>query len=139
MKKLLSLAAVVVLSLNATTALAEIRITEWMYDGNGGEFIELTNLGNSPVDMSGWSYDDDSRIAGEFDLSGFGVVQPRETVIFTEAPAEEFRTTWGLGPQVKIVGDLGLPNANGLGRNDSLVLFDAGNSVVDQLGYGDQD
>lgn len=139
MKKLHCLAAVVILSLNAATSLAAIRITEWMYSGNGGEFIELTNVGSAAIDMSGWSYDDDSRTPGEFDLSGFGLVQPGESVIFTEDPAEEFRASWSLGPQVKIIGDLGLPNANGLGRNDALVLFDAGNGVIDQLAYGDQD
>lgn len=139
MKKLLCMATVVVLSLNAVTCLAAIRITEWMYSGNGGEFIELTNVGNTPIDMNGWSYDDDSRIPGEFDLSGFSVVQPGESVIFTEDPAEVFRTSWALGPGVKIIGDLGLTNGNGIGRNDALVLFDTSNNVVDQLIYGDQD
>jgi predicted extracellular nuclease len=139
MKKLLSLATVVAFSLNAATSFAEIRITEWMYTGNGGEFIELTNVGNAPIDMNGWSYDDDTRIPGEFDLSAFGLVQPGESVVFTEDQAEVFRTSWGLGPQVKIIGDLGLPNANGIGRNDALVLFDSGSSIVDQLVYGDQD
>lgn len=139
MKKLLGLATIVAFSLNAATSYAEIHITEWMYSGNGGEFIELTNVGNAPIDMNGWSYDDDSRIPGEFDLSAFGLVQPGESVVFTEDQAEVFRTAWGLGPQVKIIGDLGLPNGNGIGRSDALVLFDGGSNIVDQLVYGDQD
>ena len=39
-----------------------VAITEWMY--NGDEFVEFTNLSSAPVDMAGWSFDDNSRIAG---------------------------------------------------------------------------
>jgi hypothetical protein len=40
----------------------QVVITEWQY--NGSEFVELTNVGGEPVDMSTYSYDDDSRLAG---------------------------------------------------------------------------
>ena len=46
-----------------------VRITEWMYKGNFAEFLELTNLGASPVDLAGWSLDDDSDTPGTVDLS----------------------------------------------------------------------
>jgi hypothetical protein len=73
----------------------QIRITEWMYDGAGGEWVELTNVGGAPVDLTGWSYDDDSATVGVFSLSGFGVVQPGESVVFTEATVAAFRSAWG--------------------------------------------
>src|SRR5690606_27411600 len=89
---------------------ATIRITEFMYQGSAeppseaGEFVELTNLGTDAVDFSGWSYDDDSREPGVFDLTDFGLVQPNESVIFTDWNADLFRNSWGLAQEVKIIG-----------------------------------
>ncbi len=108
-------------------------ISEWMYGGTDGEFIEFTNIGPDPVDMAGWSFDDDSQVPGTVDLSGFGVVDVGASVILTEAPAVDFATAWGLSG-VAIVGDL---TAN-LGRNDQINLYDADDNLIDQLSYGDQ-
>jgi hypothetical protein len=113
-----------------------IQITEYMYSGANGEFIEFTNVCQSAVDMSGWSFDDDSRIPGSFDLSAFGIVQAGESVILTEAPESAFRNNWNLCPGIKIIG--GLSGGNNLGRNDEINLYDAEGNLVDRLSYGDQ-
>ncbi len=114
---------------------AQMRITEWMYSGGDGEFIEFTNVGGAPVSMADWAYDDDSAdpLQG-FDLSGFGVVQPGESVVLTESDAETFRAAWGLCSGVRILGGY----TNNLGRNDQINLFDAADQLVDVLSYGDQ-
>ncbi|MEA5616939.1 choice-of-anchor I family protein [Cronbergia sp. UHCC 0137] len=109
-------------------------ITEYIYSGGSGEFIEFTNLSANAVDMTGWSFDDDSRTAGTVDLSAFGTVEPGQSVILTEAPAETFRTAWGLSATVKIIGDL---TAN-LGRADEINLYDNNDQLVDRLTYGDE-
>ena len=70
---ILALAAAAGLAQSAQ-AHAQVHITEWMYSGGSGEFIEFTNLGPAAVDFTGWSYDDESAIPGVFDLSGFGLV-----------------------------------------------------------------
>jgi len=127
-------ATVAVIGLACGAARASIRITEWMYTGQNGEFVEFTNVGAVPVDMTGWSYDDDSQVPGVFSLSGFGVVQPGESVIITEASAPSFRSAWNLPAWVKVLGGY----TNNLGRNDEINLFDAGNQLVDRLTYGDQ-
>ena len=119
----------------ASPAFADVQITEWMYSGNGGEFIEFTNLGASAVDFTGWSYDDNSRSAGTFSLSAFGLVAAGESVIITESSAAAFRAAWNLSASVKVLGGY----ANNLGRNDEINLYDAGNNLVDRLTYGDQD
>lgn len=113
-----------------------VRITEWMYGpvGTAGEFVEFTNVGSTPIDMAGWSYDDDSRIAGTVSLTAFGVVAPGESVILAESDAAIFRTQWNLSASVKIIG----LNGTNLGRNDEINLFDAGNALVDRLSFGDQ-
>ncbi len=118
----------------ALSAQAEMRITEYLYSGTPGEFVEFTNVGATPIDMSGWSFDDDSRTPGTFDLSAFGVVAPGESVILTESASVDFRAGWRLCSRVKVVGGL---SAN-LGRNDEINLYDASNTLVDRLTYGDQ-
>ncbi len=117
-------------------AVGNMQITEFMYDGSNGEFVEFTNIGNAPVNMAGWSFDDDSNTPGSFDLSTFGVVQPGESVILTEATAAAFRTAWSLPSTVKVIGGLG--SGNNLGRNDAINLFDNTGALVDRLAYGDQ-
>lgn len=116
-----------------------IAITEYMYTGPGGEFVEFTNVSDAPVDMTGWSYDNSAREVGAFDLSAFGTVQPGESVILTQTDAEAFRADWGLGAGVKIIGDLGATTANNIGRNDELNIWDHAGELVDRLTYGDQD
>lgn len=131
----LGLMAACVLMVGATQAQAAVRITEWMYQGADGEFIEFTNTGPGTVDFTDWSYDDSSPIAGTIDLSSYGVVQPGESVLLIEpADVTAFRTAWGLAPTVKVIGG----NAANLGRADEINLFDSSDLLVDKLTYGDQ-
>ena len=119
-------------------ASATMRITEYMYSGIDGEFVEFTNVGSSPVDMTGWSFSDERRIVGDYFLSAFGEVQPGESVILTESPAEAFRTAWGLSPTSAIIGELGVDTGHNMGRSDEINLYDNG-TLVDRLTYSDED
>lgn len=136
--KITNLLIVCSVAMISASARAQIRITEWMYNGltdaNKGEFIEFTNIGASPIDMTGWSFDDSSRIAGSFDLSAFNLVAPGESVILTEANAENFRAAWGLGGGVKIIGGLD----QNLGRADEINIYDNSSALVDRLTFDDQ-
>lgn len=115
-------------------ASANIRITEYMYSGNGGEFVELTNVGASPIDMTGWSYSDSAQIPDQVPLSLFGVVQPGESVILTESNDIIFRTAWSLSGSVDVIGG----NIVNLGRGDEINIYDAADALVDRLTYSDQ-
>jgi hypothetical protein len=122
-----------------TAAQAQMRITEYMYQstfgtGIDGEFIEFANVGNTPIDMAGWSFDDSSQNPGTVDLSAFGVVQPGEAVILTEVTDADFRFNWGLSAGIDVIG---LLTAN-LGRADEINLYDATNTLVDRLTYDDE-
>jgi predicted extracellular nuclease len=130
MKKLL---ATLLVAGFASQAQAQVRITEWMYSGGSGEFIEFTNLGASAVNFAGWSYDDDSRLPGVFDLSAFGMVASGESVVITETLASTFRLDWNLAATVKVLGGY----TNNIGRADELNLFDGSGALVDRLTYGD--
>jgi hypothetical protein len=123
-----------ILFVAAAAAQAEMRITEWMYAGANGEFVEFTNMGGSPVDMTDdWFYTDSDQGAMDFDLSGFGLVQPGESVILTETAEAAFRTAWALDAAVKVIG--GNANSN-LSRVDEINLFHSG-SLIDRLTFGD--
>ncbi|MCE7973379.1 MAG: lamin tail domain-containing protein [Leptolyngbya sp. PLA1] len=117
----------------AGAASAQVRITEWAYSALDGEFIEFTNVGGAPVDLSTYSYDDDSRLAGTVGLAAMGILQPGESAILTEVLASDFRAAWSLPASVKILGG----NVANLGRNDEINLFD-GFTLVDRLTFGDQ-
>lgn len=122
----------------SVTALPDMRITEYMYNGLGaggaGEFVEFTNVGSTAIDMTGWSFDDNSRVAGSQSLTNFGIVQPGESVILTESNAGTYRTNWNLCAGIKIIGN----SINNLGREDEINLYDASNNLVDRITYGDQ-
>lgn len=118
----------------AGAASADIRITEWAYQAGVGEFIEFTNLGAAPIDLTGWRFDDDSAdFAQGFDLSGFGIVQPGESVVLTETTEAAFRADWQLPASIKIVGGY----TNNLGRADQINIFDSNANLIDRLTYGD--
>jgi len=116
---------------------ADLRITEWMYSGSDGEFIEVTNLGDRPVDLSGWSLDDDRGEPGHFLLDAGGTLAPGQSAIITEAGPKEFRAAWSLPGEVVVIGDLGNPDGKNIGREDAIYLFDAEGVLVDRLTYGD--
>lgn len=102
-RPLLGLAAVL-LATSATLAQAEVRITEfspWSSGSSGSpygaDWFELTNFGASAVDISGWSMDDDSAIAGVAFLTGISQIGAGQSVVFMEGTGSAnatFISTW---------------------------------------------
>jgi len=131
MRNAITIAAVLA---TAGAAQANIRITEWMYSGGLAEFWELTNVGNARIDLTGWSFDDDSATPGTVSLTGFGFVAPGESIVITEVTDAEFRDEWNLPGSVRVLGG----NTTNFGRGDVFNLFDASNALVDRLTYSDQ-
>lgn len=126
-------ACLIVLSLVAHSMKAQMRITEYEY--NGSEFVEFTNVGAASIDMTGWSFSDNARNPGDISLSAFGIVNAGESVILSEASASDFRTLWGLCAGVKVIGG---NTTNNLGRSDEINLYNNANTLVDRLTYNDQ-
>ncbi|HMI61059.1 MAG TPA: lamin tail domain-containing protein, partial [Puia sp.] len=111
-----------------------MRITEYMYGGANGEFIEFTNVGSAAIDMTNWSFSDNAEIPGAVNLTAFGIVKPGESVILTETAASAFRTDWALCNGQKVIGG----NTTNLGRADEINLYDENELLVDRLTYDDQ-
>lgn len=116
-------------------AFGNVYITEWMYNSvsTGGEFVEITNTGASAIDLTGWSFDDDSQTPGGFSLSGIGVLAAGASALLTEVSDADFRLNWGLSNAVQIAGT----NTVNLGRSDEINIFDASNALVDRLTFSD--
>ena len=53
--------------------------------------------------------------------------------MIVESTAAAFRTEWNLDASVKIAAG----NSNNLGRDDEINIYDASNTLVDRLTYGD--
>lgn len=134
MKKQIVIAGLLV-GLMSAGAQASIMITEWMYQGANGEFVEITNMSGAPIDLTGWSYDDNTDTCGSVSLSSLGVLQPGQSAVFTEAVEGDFRTAWNLAPTVPVLGGV----TDNLSRNDAINIFDPGCALSDRLRYGDQD
>jgi chitodextrinase len=116
-----------------------VKITEWMYNpvSSSGEFIEITNLGGTPVSLAGWSFDDDSRTPGTVPLDALGTLAAGQSAIITESTDATFRTEWNLDASTKILAG----NTTNLGRADEINIFDgpdATANLVDRLTYNDQ-
>jgi hypothetical protein len=121
----------------APSARGAVFITEWMYNPVGatsGEFVEITNRGVAPVDMTTWSFDDSSRTAGSLSLSSLGTLAVGESAIITELSAAAFRLEWPSAPALlKIVGG----STQNLSRGDEINIYD-GTTLADRLTYDDQ-
>jgi hypothetical protein len=117
-----------------------MQITEWMYSGNHGEFVEFTNRSAQAIDLSNCILKDDQLALPGFSLSAFGTVQPGESVIVTENVEANFRTAWNLPSTVKVIGQLGAigVGGSGFGRSDQIHLYDSAGVLIDRLFYGDQ-
>ena len=125
----------------ATPAGPQIRITEVAYGGKiagadgDGEYVELTNVGDAPQDLTGWTYTGKTG-AGTLPLDGFGTVAAGQSVIITDVTPAEFRADWGIGAGVKIVDD----KADGLSVTldkgpDTPTVYDGTGAVVDSMSY----
>ncbi|PJI84897.1 carbohydrate-binding protein [Luteimicrobium subarcticum] len=117
-------------------ATSSIRITEWMYKPGvtAGEFVELTNVGATPVDLAGWSYAASGGGAGQVPLASLGTVASGRSVLLTETTADTFRTQWGLAADVPVLGGI----THNIGRADDVEVYDATGTLVDRLAYDDQ-
>ncbi|MFT4307615.1 MAG: lamin tail domain-containing protein [Microbacterium sp.] len=147
-RPLIAAAAVTVLAAAGATALpvaasaastADVRITEFAYGGlisdsstdGDGEYVEITNLGDTSVDMTGWSYNTSST-AGGVDLSEMGALDPGESAIITDVTPAEFRTDWGLTEAVGVVNDDSVTLNKG---PKTIYLLDADAAVADSVSY----
>jgi len=115
-------------------ATPQLAITEYAYNLAAGEFIELTNVGATPLSLTGWSIDDVEGIPGAYSLSAGGVLAPGASIVVTTEPVGAFRAAWGLSQGV-VLGD---NDTAKLSRTDTIHVFNPLGVLVDRLAFGDE-
>src|ERR1700761_2800932 len=136
LRALLSLGALACVASGAyADTLPDVRITEFMYknESSPAEFVQITNLGTTAVDMTGWSEDDSTGQPGVHPLSGFGVLQPGESAILAETDQATFDAAWNLPSTVPFVDEGSKDN---LGNGDAINLYNASGQIVESIAYG---
>ncbi|MCF2707334.1 lamin tail domain-containing protein [Arcanobacterium haemolyticum] len=90
----------------------KVAINEIESDGDANDWVEVINIGTSPVDMSGWYVMDNDPVGHASDITPL----PAGTV---------------LEPGARFVFEGGKQFGFGLGKNDEVSLFDAAGALVD--------
>ena len=108
------------------------------------DWFEVTNTGNSAVDLTGWKMDDNSHsIANAIALNGITSIAPGEAVIFIETAnlttaAATFRSLWFAANPPRAT-QIGSYSGSGVGLSssgDEVVLFDGAGNLVTGVGFG---
>lgn len=123
-----------------------IDVTEILSSSNhldntiNGDWWELTNTSAQPLELAGFSWDDNRALAGQ---AVFGVVTlgAGESIIILDEDDDDeaslFRQAWGLPASVKILTreDFGLESLRGLGNGDSVIVYLPNGSEVARANY----
>ncbi|PZO15092.1 MAG: PEP-CTERM sorting domain-containing protein [Burkholderiales bacterium] len=138
------------LVLTATAASAQVRITEvapWS-SGNSvvaADWFELTNLGASAVDITGWKVDDNSNAFGSaLALTGVSSIGAGQSVIFIEsnaATASNFLNNWFGSPSYAGVV-VGTYSGAGIGfgtGGDAVNIYNAAGALEARVDFGASD
>jgi hypothetical protein len=120
-------------------AQADVRITEFMYQGSDSgnrEFFELTNLSGAQIDISAWTYNDSNVNDPVAFGSAFGMLNAWESIVLTEMTPAAFAAYWGLPASVRIFSIGG--NSN-LGGSDTINIYNSAvqnaGTLVDSVSY----
>lgn len=149
-QQLLGAAALIVAGF--TTANAQLIISEVHPTGSsstyGADWFELSNIGGSAVDLTGWKMDDSSpTFATAVALRGVTSIAPGQSVVFLEGKADgstdatitaAFQSAW-FGSSVPTGLTLGFYGGSGVGLSsggDAVNLFDAGGTLVVGVSFG---
>jgi len=137
-----SIVCVLVVAFLAVVANAGVVITEVMPDSvhsssaANGDWFELTNTGSAAVDITGWSWVDNSSSHDKLVFPSL-VIQPAQSIICLDEKLDNvsgFRTIWGLGGSLVIVNKDTFGDFHGLGKDgDGVFIYDVSNSLVNSF------
>lgn len=130
-----------------SSALVITEVAPWSSSSSfGRDWFEVTNVGSTPVTLTGWRVDDSSHaFSSAILLSGVASLAPGEAVIFIEtatgdegAAATAFRNLW-FGGKSQPAPQIGTYTGSGIGLStsgDEVVLFDALGNLMTGVGFG---
>ena len=123
---------------------AQLRITEVMSNSNhsdtaaNGDWFEITNTGSTAVNIAGYSFDDDDRLAGASGGFPAYVLQSGASmIVLNDASDTTFRSLWNLDLPVRVIANAEISNFPGLGSaGDEVNLFNNSGGLVDRFTFG---
>jgi len=134
-----SVICLVVAAFLAVTANAGIVITEVMpgslHDTGAanGDWFELTNSGATAVNITGWSWVDNSTSHAKLVFPSMTIQAGQSILCLDEsaANAATFRTIWGIDNSQVILDKTVMGDFHGLGKSgDGVFIYDASNKLV---------
>ena len=144
---ILSITDVVVESSQAATVSIS-EVAPWSSSNSlvGADWFEVTNNGNTALDITGWKIDDSSKsFAAALALNGITSIAPGESVIFLETSASNtatvianFKSAW-FGTNVPANLQVGSYTGSGAGLStggDEVNLFDASGNLKSNVTFG---
>lgn len=144
---ILSITDVVVESSQAATVSIS-EVAPWSSSNSlvGADWFEVTNNGNTALDITGWKIDDGSKsFAAALALNGITSIAPGESVIFLETSASNsasvianFKSAW-FGTNVPANLQVGSYTGSGAGLStggDEVNLFDASGNLKSNVIFG---
>lgn len=126
--------------------LPKLAVTEIMPSSNqsnlAGDWFELTNYGSDPIDINGFSWDDNSQTPGTHTFGGSFTIAAGESVIVLDevnADVAAWLANWGQstsGLRVIAKDDLGPIGFSGLSSGgDEVNLYDDNGALIQSVGY----
>ena len=120
-------------------ASGNLLLTEINSNGSVGDYWEITNVGATSVDLSGYRWTD-GEASGTFAGAAAWALAPGttiaagESIVFTKATESAFRAWWGtyLPAAAKVISATASP---GLGQNDGAKLFDSTGTAIITFSY----
>ncbi len=106
------------------------------------DWFEVTNVGSAPVDMTGWTMDDNSNSASlAVPIAGVGSVAPGQSVVLiegTSATAANFVTAWfgGSAPAGFVIGTYSGSGVGLSATSDAVNLFNAAGKLMTGVTFG---
>ena len=123
---------------------AQLRITEVMSNSNhsdtaaNGDWFEITNTGSTAINVAGYSFDDDDRLAGASGGFPAYVLQSGASmIVLNEASNTTFRSLWNLDLPIRVIANAEISNFPGLGSaGDEVNLFNNSGGLIDRFTFG---
>lgn len=112
------------------------------------DWFEVTNVGTTAVDISGWTVDDNSNGTGKIALRGVSSIPAGESVVFCEGAADastdlvifsNFAMAWFGRPTLPVGFLIGSYGGAGIGLSssaDALNIFDSSGQRLTGLSFG---
>ncbi len=107
-----------------------------------GDWWELTNNGNTPVDLVGLSWDDSRGRSGQAVFPSIVLAAGESAIILDESDASRaaaFRAVWNLPESVQIMTreDFGLDVFRGFGNGDSVTVYQPNGTLISRTDYSE--